>query len=85
MAHFVSDPNVQCVGKLGHNSKRDADKQVKHKKGLISSYRCPHCGFWHVGGLKPATNSRREYRDYMKKKVIRKLPEKAKGDVEIET
>jgi hypothetical protein len=51
---------VSCSGKLGHSKKADADKEIKRKKQQgksgfsknFSSYRCIHCGNWHVGNHK---------------------------------
>jgi predicted RNA-binding Zn-ribbon protein involved in translation (DUF1610 family) len=51
------------VGKFKHTSKANADKEIRWKKNL-SSYRCPFCGFWHIGRT-PSDRTK----DYFKNKA----------------
>jgi rubrerythrin len=53
-----------CAGKFKHTSKANADKEIRHKKNWLASYRCPFCGFWHVG-RKPDDKAR----DFFKNKA----------------
>ena len=59
----VFNRRSQCKGKIQYNSKADAKKAIRRrqtKNGRFShrveSYRCPHCGFFHLGSAKPTEN-----------------------------
>lgn len=54
---------LQCAGKErfdGGDRANHAIRQRKKRKGLrsgagdrpLQAYRCPHCGFWHLGGAR---------------------------------
>lgn len=45
----------QCTGKMKHPSKEAAKRHLKRARsfsgrGNIRVYRCPWCGYWHLGG-----------------------------------
>lgn len=41
---------TQCIGKIGHTSRKGAFAEMKRAKDLsLSIYQCPHCGKYHVG------------------------------------
>ena len=46
------DPERQCHGKKRHRTVHDAKIAVAASGYLaddVNIYRCPHCGFWHLG------------------------------------
>lgn len=49
------DPS--CTGKFPHASERAALKSIRPSRRIrarpgvrLGAYRCPSCGFWHLGG-----------------------------------
>lgn len=58
---FVDDPARQCYGKRPFDSKQEARRAYKRAQsrpnsdrtpGEVKPYRCPHCGFYHLGGVR---------------------------------
>lgn len=53
----------QCLGKARHGNRADARTEARKAKGrcgdLMESYRCPHCGGWHIGHAIGAALKRR--------------------------
>lgn len=53
MKEHPQDPVVNCVGKDKHANKAAAAEVAKRMsrrdRGRVSEYKCPHCGFYHVG------------------------------------
>jgi rubrerythrin len=55
----LASPLTQCDGKIAHASRDDAQahkrsimrqsERMRSKPVPMSVYRCPHCGFYHVG------------------------------------
>ncbi len=46
----------QCAGKVRYFSRRSAAgdaRRVGSRLYRLDAYRCPHCGFWHVGSRVP--------------------------------
>lgn len=53
MKFKTSDPENQCVGKEPFSSfvlaNAVAIRPRTQRKDKMEAYRCPHCGFWHIG------------------------------------
>lgn len=47
----LRNPVFQCLGKRRYETKARAKQSLRthRKQGLLCSYRCPHCGYFHVG------------------------------------
>jgi hypothetical protein len=48
----IYDARVQCDGKLPYTRKADVKRAIKlieRHSGRMFPYRCPHCGYWHMG------------------------------------
>lgn len=48
----VFNPRYQCDGKRPYVKKADAKRAAKLSErslGRLRAYRCPHCGFFHLG------------------------------------
>lgn len=43
----------QCSGKMKfdsrHNARKASSRMNRRKKKPVEAYRCPHCGFYHLG------------------------------------
>ena len=52
---IVRDVEKQCEGKICHFTRVLAKKQKRQmqvkKGGKWDVYKCPHCGFWHIGHM----------------------------------
>jgi len=52
--HGPTPSAAQCDGKFpypnGAQAYRVAKKSIKHKRGGLAVYHCPHCGKYHIGG-----------------------------------
>jgi rubrerythrin len=54
---MIRRPEFQCWDKLKHATKRTAQAAKRSLKSMptclypeaLSVYRCPHCGFYHIG------------------------------------
>lgn len=57
-----------CLGKFRYTSRADANKEVKRKAKIaaLMPYRCPFCGFWHVGH-KPCDRQKKVWERNMKR------------------
>lgn len=54
----VYNPARQCHGKYRFDSKKRAKVEAKRREqigqGRMNPYRCPHCGFFHLGHKPPS-------------------------------
>ncbi len=54
---YKASPELQCVGKIPYLLRGNAEKVKRSMRGQgrgrIEEYRCPHCGWWHVGHRPP--------------------------------
>jgi hypothetical protein len=49
---YKFDALTQCYGKHPYPDKTIADSTFAKKRDVpLQSYRCQHCGFWHVGHI----------------------------------
>ena len=58
---FVDDPNKQCYGKKKYLTKAHAKRSLSRlprsamvkNRSSLKPYRCPHCGYFHLGTKVP--------------------------------
>lgn len=48
---MISDPDKQCRGKVRFTDRAEAKAHMRRfpRKNTMQAYRCPHCGWWHIG------------------------------------
>jgi rubrerythrin len=62
MHTHINAPEIQCHGKeafqspqlamhVEHRAARNRKFRKKARTGIAKAYRCPHCGFFHLGRL----------------------------------
>lgn len=51
-----------CAGKDGFANKalanQIAERARRHRGHAVNTYRCIHCGQWHIGGVNPTARKR---------------------------
>lgn len=59
------DPARQCDGKVRYESKAKAKRANRinstkfgDRHGRMAAYRCPHCGWFHLGHMNPTIRDR---------------------------
>lgn len=69
-----------CDGKFAYKCRGDAQKECKRKKNKVEllPYRCPFCGFWHVGH-KPSGNAKHVWKKNLQRIKKRKKEWKSKS------